>query len=67
MMAARGKELGFDFNFADGFRMHNTYNTHQLLHWANELSRKNDLKQALFTAHLPMGGTFLMVPCWSKS
>lgn len=50
-MTARGKELGFDFNFADVFRMHNTFNPHQLLHWANELSRKNDLKQALFTAH----------------
>ena len=51
VMTARGKELGFEFNFTDGFRMHNTFNTHQLLHWANEQGRKNDLKQALFTAH----------------
>ncbi|WP_293442054.1 DsbA family oxidoreductase [Planktotalea sp.] len=55
MMTARGKELGFDFNFADAFRVHNTFNTHQLLHWANEQSRKNDLKQALFTAHFTHG------------
>lgn len=55
MIAARGKELGFEFNFADGFRMHNTFNTHQLLHWADELGRKNDLKQALFTAHFTHG------------
>jgi predicted DsbA family dithiol-disulfide isomerase len=55
MMTARGKELGFEFNFADGFRMHNTFNTHQLLHWANEQGRKNDLKQALFTAHFTNG------------
>ena len=31
--------------------MHNTFNAHQLLHWANEQDRKNDLKQALFAAH----------------
>lgn len=55
MMTARGKELGFDFNFADCFRMHNTFNTHQLLHWANELGRKHDLKQAMFTAHFTHG------------
>lgn len=50
-MTARGEELGFEFHFADGFRMHNTFNTHQLLHWANGQHRKHDLKQALFTAH----------------
>lgn len=55
MMTARGKELGFEFNFADGFRMYNTFNTHQLLHWADGLGRKNDLKQALFTAHFTHG------------
>ncbi len=54
-MTARGDELGFEFNFADGFRMHNTFNTHQLLHWANGEDRKNDLKQALFTAHFTNG------------
>ena len=54
-MTAHGKELGFEFNFVDGFRMHNTFNTHQLLHWANEQGRKNDLKQALFTAHFTNG------------
>ena len=54
-MTAHGKELGFEFNFVDGFRMHNTFNTHQLLHWANEQDRKNDLKQALFKAHFTNG------------
>jgi predicted DsbA family dithiol-disulfide isomerase len=54
-MTARGKELGFEFNFVDGFRMHNTFNTHQLLHWANEQGLKSDLKQALFTAHFTHG------------
>ena len=55
MMTAQGKDLGFDFNFSDGFRMHNTFHTHQLLHWANGLGRKHDLKQALFTAHFTHG------------
>lgn len=55
MMTARGKDLGFEFNFSDGFRMHNTFNTHQLLHWANELGRMHELKQALFTAHFSHG------------
>lgn len=54
-MVARGEELEFTFNFNDGFRMHNTFNTHQLLHWANEQDRKHDLKQALFTAHFTDG------------
>lgn len=54
-MAAYGEELGFVFRFDDGFRMHNTFNTHQLLHWANEQDRKHDLKQALFTAHFTNG------------
>lgn len=54
-MTARGEELGFEFNFSDGFRMHNTFNTHQLLHWAHGQGRKHDLKEALFTAHFTNG------------
>lgn len=54
-MTALGKDLGFDFNFVDGFRMHNTFNTHQLLHWANEQGCKHSLKQALFTEHSTNG------------
>ena len=54
-MTELGKELGFAFNFADGFRMHNTFKTHQLLHWADTKCLKDDLKQALFTAHFTHG------------
>ncbi len=50
-MTQIGAELGFDFQFADDMRMHNTFNTHQLLHWADSQGRKNDLEQALFVAH----------------
>ncbi len=50
-MTQIGTELGFDFNFSDDTRMHNTFNVHQLLHWANQYGRMHDLKQALFSAH----------------
>ncbi|MBB3107146.1 putative DsbA family dithiol-disulfide isomerase [Psychrobacter luti] len=46
-----GSEVGFEFNFNDDTRMHNTFNLHQLLHWANQQGRMHDLKQALFSAH----------------
>ena len=46
-----GSDLGIDFQFSNGSRMHNTFNTHQLLHWANTQERMHDLKQALFIAH----------------
>ncbi|MEX1669593.1 DsbA family protein [Zhongshania guokunii] len=44
-------EVGFEFQFTDDMRMHNTFNVHQLLHWAGQQGRKHDLKQALFAAH----------------
>lgn len=46
-----GAEVGFEFHFNDDTRMHNTFNAHQLLHWAGQQDRMHDLKQALFTAH----------------
>lgn len=50
-MKALGDSLGFDFAWSEASRMHNTFNTHQLLHWADTQGRMHDLKQALFTAH----------------
>ncbi|MEO9781120.1 MAG: DsbA family oxidoreductase [Sedimentitalea sp.] len=50
-MTELGADLGFDFRWAEGFRMHNTFNAHQLLHWADEQGRKHDLKLAMFSAH----------------
>ncbi|MCL4676402.1 MAG: DsbA family oxidoreductase [Pararhodobacter sp.] len=50
-LTALGAALGFDFDFADDMRMHNTFSAHQLLHWADEQGKKHDLKLALFTAH----------------
>ncbi len=46
-----GAGLGFEFNFADDMRMHNTFNAHQLIHWANTQGLGNALEQALFSAH----------------
>ncbi|SFE10515.1 Predicted dithiol-disulfide isomerase, DsbA family [Sulfitobacter brevis] len=54
-MAALGADLGIDFRFTEDMRMHNTFNTHQLLHWAETGGRKHDLKMALFTAHFTDG------------
>ncbi|MEH6831920.1 MAG: DsbA family oxidoreductase, partial [Sulfitobacter sp.] len=54
-MVKVGDDLGFDFQFTEDTRMHNTFNTHQLLHWANTQERMHDLKQALFTAHFTNG------------
>jgi predicted DsbA family dithiol-disulfide isomerase len=50
-MTAIGAELGFKFRFADDMRIYNTFNVHQLLHWADQQGRMHDLKQALFVAH----------------
>ncbi|MFM2487008.1 DsbA family oxidoreductase [Celerinatantimonas yamalensis] len=48
---ARGKEVGFDFNFTDQSRMQNTFDAHRLLHWAQVEGKQAALKMALFTAH----------------
>lgn len=50
-ISALGNELGFPFRWSDASHMHNTFNAHQLLHWADQQGRKHDLKQALFAAH----------------
>lgn len=46
-----GAELGFAFRFSDDMRIHNTFNVHQLLHWADQHGRRHALKLAFFDAH----------------
>lgn len=46
-----GAGLDFDFRFTDDSRIVNTFNAHQLLHWASEHGLQTELKWALFTAH----------------
>lgn len=50
-MTELGRQLGFDFAFAEDMRMHNTFAAHQLLHWAGEQGQAHPLEMALFTAH----------------
>ncbi|SHF35496.1 Predicted dithiol-disulfide isomerase, DsbA family [Loktanella atrilutea] len=54
-LTALGRDLDFTFAFTDDSRMHNTFNAHQLIHWADTSGRGHDLKQALFTAHFTDG------------
>lgn len=54
MITERGAQVGFTFDFVDGMRMWNTFNAHQLLHWAglqDDAGKQTDLKLALFKAH----------------
>lgn len=46
-----GEGLGFDFKFSDDMRMYNTFNVHQLIHWAETKGLAHELKQALFSAY----------------
>ena len=54
-LTALGDSLDFRFAFSDDSRMHNTFNAHQLIHWAATQGRGHDLKQALFAAHFTDG------------
>ena len=54
-LTALGETLDFRFAFSDDSRMHNTFNAHQLIHWADTQGRGHDLKQALFAAHFTDG------------
>lgn len=46
-----GAGLGFTFAFDEDSRMVNTFLAHQLIEWADEQGRQNDVKLALFKAH----------------
>lgn len=54
-MVEIGGDVGFEFHFADDMRMHNTFNVHQLLHWAGQQGRMHDLEMAFFAAHFTSG------------
>lgn len=50
-----GDSLGFKFNFADDMRMVNTFDAHQLLHWASVCGRQHELKITLFHCYFSRG------------
>ena len=50
-LAALGDELGFPFRYADDMRIYNTFQAHQLLHWAEDVGQQTALKLALFDSY----------------
>lgn len=44
-----GADLGFAFRYSDDMRMYNTFQAHQLLHWAQEQGKQSELKLELFS------------------
>ena len=55
-MTALGESLGFTFSYDDDSRIVNTFQAHQLLHWADQQGREHDLKMALFARYFTDGG-----------
>jgi len=56
-ISSLGEELGFVFNFHNDMKIYNTFNAHQLLHWAGTISAsaQTEFKQALFSAYFTDG------------
>lgn len=54
-LRALGAELGFTFAFADDMRIRNTFNAHQLIHWAGRYGKAQAAEQALFAAYFSRG------------
>lgn len=50
-IADAGQPLGFPFRFYDGMRIVNSFNAHQLIHWAALHNRQHELKLTLFHCH----------------
>lgn len=50
-----GAPLGIDFRFEDDSKIVNTFQAHQLLHWAQEFGKSQDLKLALFDTYFTAG------------
>ncbi|MXU66529.1 DsbA family oxidoreductase [Oceanomicrobium pacificus] len=50
-LSSLGAELGFDIRFTPDSRIYNTFQAHQLLHWAGTLGQEHALKMALFAAY----------------
>lgn len=54
-LASIGEPLGIEFQFGDDSKIVNTFAAHQLLHWAQEAGKSQDLKLALFDAYFAQG------------
>jgi len=51
----RGAALGFTFDMARRRRVHNTFDAHRLLHWAEVEGKQRELKHALLRAYFTEG------------
>lgn len=51
----RGAALGFSFDMARRRRIHNTFDAHRLLHWAEVEGKQRELKHALLRAYFTEG------------
>ena len=54
-VAATGKSLGIDFNYAKVLMTPNTLAGHRLLWWAQQQNHQDDLSEALFRAYFTEG------------
>jgi predicted DsbA family dithiol-disulfide isomerase len=55
MIRQRGEDVGFQFDMSKRKRIHNTFDAHRLLYWAEEQGRQRDLKMALFKSYFTDG------------
>lgn len=53
---ARGLDVGYEFAFAEGGRVYNTFDAHRLIHWAAEFALQTELKLALFDLYFKQAG-----------
>lgn len=56
MITARGRALGFSFNYQPDGRIYNTFDAHRLLYWARQQRRQTPLQLALFALYFSEGG-----------
>ena len=56
MLVERGRQEGYEFNFAEGGRVYNTFDAHRLIHWAAEFGKQTELKLALFDLYFKHNG-----------
>lgn len=55
-LISRGKEVGYEFNFADQGRIFNTFDAHRLLLWTADTGKQTELKLALFDLYFKQEG-----------